>query len=81
MDKINSRLWTSLVTRPEQTTDKKMEPRTDGGPWIPGLTYVNMVNIAKSIDDCQNEDKKDFSFHLFFWLFSVQLMRNLFISF
>ena len=43
-----------------------MEPRTNGGPWIPGLTYVNMVNIAKSIDDCQNEDKKDFSFHLFF---------------
>ena len=39
-----------------------------------------MINIAESIDFCQNVDKKD-SFHLYFKLFSVQLFWYLFISF
>ena len=51
----------------ERTTDQEnLEAPSNGGPRISGLTYVNMVNIAKGIDDCQNVDKKDFSFHLFF---------------
>ena len=43
-----------------------LEAWTNSGPWISGLTDMNMVNIAKGIDDCKNVDKKDFSFHLFF---------------